>query len=84
MGQMTAHEAIQIILDDIQHYPTSLNHAVHYCKAARSMPIGSEELRVQCLYISGNITHWHHPQAKEVRDILKKEGRVKWLKDKSK
>ncbi len=62
-------EAIQKILADKPAYAKSLNYAVEYCRAAQYM--SGEELRVQCLYILGNITHWRHADAKEVRKVLK-------------
>lgn len=61
--------AIKTILSDKLHYTTSLNYAINYCHYALNMT--GEELRVQCLYIIGNITHWRHPKAKEVREVLK-------------
>lgn len=61
--------AISTILEDKKSYDTSLNWAVAYCKAALSME--GETLRVQCLYILSNITHWRHPEAKRVRETLK-------------
>jgi predicted component of type VI protein secretion system len=67
---MTVKEAIQVILGDRKSYETSLNYAVNYCLAAVYMH--DHELAVQCLYILSNITHWRHPQAKEVRAVLKK------------
>lgn len=70
---MTVHEAIGVILSDKAKYTTSLNYAVNYCRAAMYMQ--GEELRVQCLYILNNITSWRHPQAKEVRAVLKKCGK---------
>jgi hypothetical protein len=63
-------DAIRIILSDTKSYPTSLNYAVNYCRNALSMT--GKDLAVQCLYILNNITHWRHPQAKEVRATLKK------------
>jgi len=50
-------------------YPKSLNYAVNYCREALRMD--GEDLRVQCLYIVNNISKWRHPQAREVRLILK-------------
>ena len=67
-------EAIQVILDDIAAHSKSLNYAVNYARAAMGM--SGEELRVQCLYILGNITHWRHPEAKGVKDTLKAFGKV--------
>jgi len=74
---MTALEAIKVILSDEKSYKTSLNWAVEYCRAALSMMPGDYPLRIQCLYILNNIQKWRHPQAKEVRMALKKEGGVK-------
>ncbi|MFA5692361.1 MAG: hypothetical protein WC907_01995 [Acholeplasmataceae bacterium] len=69
---MTKQEAISVILSDKEHYRTSLNYAVGYCRAARSME--GDELRVQCLYILNNIVHWRHPLAKQVRAALRGKG----------
>lgn len=69
---MTKQEAIDVILSDKKSYSGSLNYAVNYCKAAKFMT--GEELRVQILYILNNITHWRHPQAKEVRAVLRMKG----------
>ena len=62
-------QAIEVILSDKKSYPTSLNYAVNYCLAARSM--SGHELYVQILYILNNIPHWRHPEAKAVREVLK-------------
>lgn len=69
---MTKQEAISVILSDKEHYRTSLNYAVNYCRAARSME--GDELRVQCLYILNNLQSWRHPQAKQVRAALRGKG----------
>ena len=61
--------AIEVILSDKKAYPTSLNYAVNYCRAARSM--SGYDLSVQILYILNNITHWRHPEARNVRNTLK-------------
>lgn len=74
---MNAHEAIRIILDDTKSFKTSLNYAVNYCDVGLYQPLGSHELKIQCLYILNNIQKWRHPQAKDVRIALKKEGGVK-------
>lgn len=63
-------EAISWILEDTKAYKTSLNYAVGYCKYALTIT-DTSELKVQCLYILNNITHWRHPEAKAVRDTLK-------------
>jgi len=62
-------KAVEVILSDKKSYSTSLNYAINYCKAARSM--SGYDLSVQILYILNNITHWRHPEAKSVRTILK-------------
>lgn len=61
--------AIEVILQDKKAYTTSLNYAVNYCEVA--LCLSGEALRVQCLYILNNITHWRGPGAKDCRDILK-------------
>jgi hypothetical protein len=63
------YRVIKVILSDRKSYSTSLNYAIAYCQLAQGM--AGEELRVQCLYILNNISHWRHPQAKEVREVLK-------------
>ena len=67
--QEQVKDAIRTILSDRDSYSKSLNYAVNYCRAALGM--SGEDLRVQCLYIVSNITRWRHPQAREVRLILK-------------
>lgn len=64
-------QAIRVILSDKKNYEKSLNYAIDYCNYA--MEIGNmKELQMQCLYILNNLSGWRHPQAKEVREILKK------------
>lgn len=72
---MTVKEAISVILSDTKNFAGTLNWAVNYCRAAIGMEDGSAELRVQCAYILSNISRWRHPQAKAVRDVLKKASR---------
>lgn len=62
-------DAIEVILKDTKAYTTSLNWATQYCIVARGLT--GDELRVQCLYILNNITHWHGEGSKDVRRILK-------------
>ena len=61
--------ALNIIMSDVKSFKTSLNYAINYVDTARSMT--GHELAVQCLYILNNITRWRHPEAKNVRLILK-------------
>jgi len=62
-------QAINTILSDKKHYKTTLNWAINYCKATLTM--SEQELIVQIPYILNNIIYWRHPDAKEVRRILK-------------
>ena len=61
------HQAFNTILDDEDS--KALNYAINYTRAGLYMT--GEELKVQCLYILHNITHWRHPEAKAVRQALK-------------
>lgn len=63
------HDAIEVILSDKASYSKSLNYAVGYCEMSRGM--SGHKLYIQVLYILGNISHWRHPMAKAVREILK-------------
>lgn len=47
----------------------ALNWAVNYAREGLAM--SGEALRVQCLYVLGNITHWRGDVAKDVRQTLK-------------
>jgi len=62
--------AIRTILNDTKAYQTSLNYAVNYCRYALEIS-DPEELKVQCLYILNNISHWRGPGSKEIRKTLK-------------
>lgn len=66
---MSVHDAIRIILSDTANYGKSLNYAVEYCRYALGQT--GRDLQMQIPYILGNITGWRHPQAKEVRKVLK-------------
>ena len=67
--EQEVQKAIEVILSDKKSFSTSLNYAISYCIAAQSM--SGHELYVQALYILNNISHWRHPEAKAVRDVLK-------------
>ena len=67
--EQEVHEAIKIILSDKKAYCTSLNYAVNYCQLALTMT--GYVLSRQIPYILNNITHWRHPEAKHVREVLK-------------
>lgn len=61
--------ALDIILTDKPAYTKSLNYAIEYVKYGKQCT--GYDLQVQCLYILNNISHWRHPEAKRVRQILK-------------
>jgi hypothetical protein len=72
---MTKKEAIEIILSDKDKYKTSLNYAINYCLASIGMSEKSYAFEMQCAYILNNIIGWRHPQAKEVRETLRRKER---------
>lgn len=49
----------------------ALNYAVGYAKAGAWMT-DPHEIRVQCLYILNNITHWRGETAKRCRETFKR------------
>jgi hypothetical protein len=67
-GPMSTKEALQAIVNHKDE--PSLNWAVNYAQAGLTM--SGEDLRVQCLYVVGNITRWRGPLAKRVREALKR------------
>jgi hypothetical protein len=69
MTEEQVQEALDIILADKVNYSKSLNWAINYVKAGKYMT--GKELKVQCLYILSNLQNWRHPEAKNVRIILK-------------
>jgi hypothetical protein len=54
---------------DVDH-TKAVNWAYGYAQAGLSL-YTSEGIRVQCLYILNNITHWRGDEAKRVRNELK-------------
>ena len=60
-------EALQVIIDNRQ--AKALNYAVNY--AREGLLLKGEALRVQVLYVLGNMTGWRGITAKEVRTVLK-------------
>ena len=67
------HQALEKILENKDQ--KALMWAVNYARAGLSMT--GDDLRVQCLYVLGNIEHWRGPVAKEVRGVLKEFTRRK-------
>ena len=61
------HEALRVIVHNRDH--KSLNWCVNSAKAG--LELVGENLRLQCIYILGNMTHWTGADAKEVRRTLK-------------
>ncbi len=64
---MTIKEALAKIIENREE--PSLNYAIDYAKAGLTME--GEMLRVQCLYVSSNISRWRGEVAKEVRATIK-------------
>lgn len=69
-SELEVQNCLSIILSDYKSYPTSLNYAVNYVRQGKSLT--GNALEIQCLYILNNITHWRHPEAKHVRETLKR------------
>ena len=67
VSELEVKEALQCIVDNRQ--TKALNYAVNY--AREGLLLTGETLRIQCLYILGNMTSWRGEDAKRVRDILK-------------
>lgn len=44
---------------------------VHYGKVMLATDAADADIKTQILYILNNISHWRHPDAKRVREILK-------------
>ena len=67
---MTFDDACKLILADPK--------ADQYAKSYAHRGIGMEDdfRRVQALYILSNLARWRHPQAKEVRALLKDIGKT--------
>ena len=66
--ELEVKSAIKLILEDKKSQASSTNYAIHYCE--RGLGMHGEELRIQCLYIINNITHWRGAKAAEVRRTL--------------
>jgi hypothetical protein len=69
MEKVTVTDVYDAALEIIRSQSKATNWAKNYAEAALSMT--GEELRVQCLYVLNNITHWREPAAKTVRQTLK-------------
>ena len=66
-SESTVREALRTIVDN--RHAKSLNYAINYAQAGITMT--GEELRVQCLYVLNNMSHWRGEVAKAVRMTLK-------------
>lgn len=66
-------KAMQTIVNN--SHEKSLNYAIEYAKMGRYM--SGYDLKIQCLYILGNMSRWRGDTAKSVRDTLKKYAGVK-------
>lgn len=63
------HSACADIQREAKH-TKALNYAVGYAAAGGSLR-DEEAIKVQCLYILNNITHWRGPVAKAARATFK-------------
>ena len=71
---MKPQEACRKVVENADE--PSLNYAVNYAYEGAGLPDGPE-LKVKCLYVLNNISRWRGPEAKEVRETLKKYVGVK-------
>jgi hypothetical protein len=69
---MTFDDACKLILAD----PKADGYAKAYADAGFGMT-DPDARRVQALYIASNLARWRHPQAKEVRALLKDIGKTR-------
>lgn len=67
VSELEVKEALQCIVDNRQ--AKALNYAVSY--AREGLLLTGEALRIQVLYVLGNMTGWRGVVAKEVRTTLK-------------
>ena len=69
MEETEVKKALKVIVDN-RDKTKALNWAVNYAFLGLSM--SGHELKVQCLYVLNNITHWRGPEAKSVKETLKR------------
>jgi len=80
---MGTKEALELIVDNAEN--PSLNYAINYARYGLGLTEGTEEMRVQCLYVLSNIGGWRaskkfditKEQIADVRSAIKKEAGVK-------
>lgn len=60
-------DALEIIMNNRD--AKALNYAVAY--ADIGIGLEGDDLRIQCLYVLNNMSHWRGDNAKKVRTILK-------------
>ena len=66
----TESDVYVALMDIVDHKEDkALNYAINYAKAG--LHLTGHELKIQCLYILNNITHWRREGHKEVRKVLK-------------
>ena len=61
------HQAFRNIIKNKQE--KALNYCVNYARAGLHMT--GRELKVQCLYVLNNMTHWRGADARKARNIIK-------------
>jgi len=67
-------EHLRIMVSDTKSHATSLNWAIRRVMMALIAP--DHELKERLMYILGNMVHWRHPKAKQVRNVFKQ-----WIKE---
>lgn len=67
---MEIRKALEVVVKECPN-----PYAKTYADAALALGMVGEELRVQCLYVLSNITHWRGPKAKDVRATLKEASK---------
>lgn len=66
----TESDVYVALMDIVDHKEDkALNYAI--CYAQSGLHMKGHELKVQCMYVLNNITHWRREGHKEVRKVLK-------------
>jgi len=66
------HTALQTVLREAKG--GCAEYAKTYARAALLRDMSGEELRVQCLYVLTNLSHWRGKTARAVKAKLKEAG----------
>lgn len=69
------YEACRAIIAEPKD-PGNMPYAKTYAKAGLQLT-DNKDIKVQCLYIVSNLSHWRGKEAKTIRTLLKKLGDAK-------